>query len=251
MWLVNEGPGVRRDPTYGPDPRAPTTGVRVRVQASSAPASGDRRVAHADGGQEVEQRRGQRAVAGDLELGARGVEPEGLDPRALGPGDARIGLGRVALFVADLAALDVQDVRSRHPVLLDAQLDRAPQAGGRDEPGSVAQDGADVDGLARPWWAPGPAVPPARQRADDRQQVAGALGQLIVHARRHLAVALTREQAVGDHPIEPRAQLLRRDAGQHALQLDEATRAAGEVPDDEQRPLVTHQVERARIGRPL
>ena len=39
--------------------------------------------------------------------------------------------------------------------------------------------------------------------------------------------------------------------GQHALELDEATRAGGEVTDDQQRPLVADEVERPRIWGPL
>ena len=39
--------------------------------------------------------------------------------------------------------------------------------------------------------------------------------------------------------------------GQHALQLDEPARTGGEVTDDEQRPLVADEVERACVGRPL
>ena len=39
--------------------------------------------------------------------------------------------------------------------------------------------------------------------------------------------------------------------GQHALQLDEPPRTGGEVTDDEKRPLVADEVERAGVGRPL
>jgi hypothetical protein len=35
------------------------------------------------------------------------------------------------------------------------------------------------------------------------------------------------------------------------LELDEAARAGGEVTDDEERPLVADEVERARVRRPL
>ena len=118
-------------------------------------------------------------------------------------------------------------------------------------PGREAEDRADVDVLALARRAPGPVVAPARERAEHGHQLARALGQLVVHARRHLAVALARQQAVGDHPVQPRAQLLGRDAGQHALQLDEPARAGGEVADDEQRPLVAHEIERAGVRRPL
>ena len=81
-------------------------GARIAV----AQRSGDGRRAHGDGGEEVEQALGDDRVAGDLELGARGVEPEGLHPRALGPLDASVGLGRAALLVAHARVLDVQDV---------------------------------------------------------------------------------------------------------------------------------------------
>ena len=118
-------------------------------------------------------------------------------------------------------------------------------------PGRAAQDRADVDALAGARRAPGPLVAPARERADDRQQVARALGQLVVDPRRDLAVALAGQEAVGDHAVQPRAQLLGGDPRQDPLQLDEAAGAAGEVADDEQGPLVTHEIEGARVGRPL
>ena len=65
----------------------------------------------------------------------------------------------------------------------------------------------------RPGRVPAPARAPARERADHGQQLAGALGQLVVDPRRHLAVALAGEQAVGDHPVQARAQLLGGDPG--------------------------------------
>ena len=122
---------------------------------------------------------------------------------------------------------------------------------GVEHPGREAEDRADVDVLARARGAPGPVVAPAGERAEHGHQLARALGQLVVHARRHLAVALARQQAVGDHAVQARAQLLGRDAGQHALELDEAPRAGGEIADDQQRPLVADEVERAGVGRPL
>jgi hypothetical protein len=45
--------------------------------------------------------------------------------------------------------------------------------------------------------------------------------------------------------------LLGRDSGQDALQLDEAPRPRREVPNDQQRPLIADEIERARVGRPL
>ncbi len=93
--------------------------------------------------------------------------------------------------------------------------------------------------------------PQRGERADDRQQPAGALGQLVVDARRHLAVALSGQQPIGDHAVQARAQLLGRDPGQHALQLDEASRAGDEVADDQEGPLVPHEVQRPRVGGPL
>ena len=55
--------------------------------------------------------------------------------------------------------------------------------------------------------------PQRGERADDGQQAAGPLGELVVHARRDLAVPLAGEQAVGDHAVQPGAELLGRDAG--------------------------------------
>ena len=120
-----------------------------------------------------------------------------------------------------------------------------------EHPGGEAEDRADVDVLARARGAPGPVVAPAGERAEHGHQLARALGQLVVHARRHLAVALAGEQAVGHHAVQARAQLLGRDAGQHALQLDEAARAGGQIADDQQRPLVADEVEGASVRRPL
>src|SRR6185312_5804937 len=57
--------------------------------------------------------------------------------------------------------------------------------------------------------------------------------------------------AVRDHAVEARAELLGRDAREHPLELDEATRARGEVTNDQQRPFVADEVERPRIWGPL
>ena len=118
-------------------------------------------------------------------------------------------------------------------------------------PGTRAQDRADVDRTRPDAAGTTPSVAPARERADDGQQVTRPLGELVVHARRHLAVALAGQQAVGNHAVEPRAQLLGRDPGQHPLQLDEAAGTSDQVADDQQRPLVANQIERARVWRPL
>ena len=135
---------------------------------------------------------------------------------------------------------------------LDDQLDRALDAGRRlEHAGREAEDGADVDVLARARRRPRPVIAPAGERADDRHQLARALGELVVHPRRDLAVTLTGQQAVGHHPVQARAELLGRDARQHALELDEAPRSGRQVADDQQRPLVAHQVEGARVRRPL
>ena len=116
-----------------------------------------------------------------------------------------------------------------------------------DSPGA-AQDRADVDRLALARAAPGPLVAPRGQRAEHGHEVARAFGELVVDARRHLAVALAGEQAVGDHAVQARAKLLGGDPGEDALQLDETTRAGGQVAHDEQGPLVPDQVKGARIG---
>ena len=99
--------------------------------------------------------------------------------------------------------------------------------------------------------APGPLVAPARERAEHRHQLACALGQLVVDAGRDLAVALAGQHAVGDHPIQPRAQLLGGDSRQHALQLDEPARTGGKVTDDQERPFIPHEIEGTGIRRPL
>ena len=151
------------------------------------------------------------------------------------------------LIVTQVAALGRARPRRRRP----ARRRPRGRRGGSSRPGArrkIAPTLTSSPGARR---GPRPVVAPLRERAEHRHQVARALGQLVVDARRHLAVALTREQAVGDHPVQARAQLLRGDAGQHALQLDEAPRAGGEVADDQQRPLVADKIERACIGGPL
>ncbi len=120
-----------------------------------------------------------------------------------------------------------------------------------EQPGGEPEDRAEVDRLRRARRAPRPLVAPAGELAEDRHQLARALGQLVVHPGRNLAVALTGEHAVGDHAVESRAQLLGRDAREHPLQLDEPSRSGGQVANDEQRPFVADQVERPSVGRPL
>ena len=107
------------------------------------------------------------------------------------------------------------------------QVDAAARrpAGGVSSPGASRKIAPTLTSSPLARAGPGPVVAPARERAEHRHQLARALGQLVVDARRHLAVALAGEQAVGDHAVQARAQLLGRDPGQHALQLDEAARA--------------------------
>ena len=88
--------------------RSPIASTRAVWRGSGR--SGDGRRTHGDGGEEVEQALRDAGVAGDLELGARGIEPEGLHPRALGTLDAGVRLGRAALLVDDVAVVDVQNV---------------------------------------------------------------------------------------------------------------------------------------------
>lgn len=134
----------------------------------------------------------------------------------------------------------------------DGQLDGAAQRSRqRDQSRREPEDGTDVDRLGATRLGPRPFVAPARKRAEDRDEVAGPVGQLVVDARRHLAVPLAGQQSVGDHAVQARAQLLRRDAGQRALQLDETARPADEVAHDQQRPLVADEIQCARVGRPL
>src|SRR4051794_33725577 len=166
------------------------------------------------------------AVAGEGQ-GVRGaLGAERADPGIPAAADGRAG----ALALARLADLDAAARRGEavaaigHVALaLDDQVDAPLHAGWRlDHAGREAEHGADIDVLARARRAPGPVVAPAGELADHRHQLARALGQLIVHPRRHLAVPLTGEQPVGDHPVQPRPQLLGGDAWEHPLELDEA-----------------------------
>ncbi len=135
---------------------------------------------------------------------------------------------------------------------LHDQLDGALEPRRRlEDPWRQAENGADVDVLTGAWRAPRPGVAPARERAEDGDQFARTLRQLIVDSWRNLAIALPREEPVGHHAVQPRAQLLRGDSGQDALKLDEPARPGGEITDDEQRPLVTHEIQGARVWRPL
>ncbi len=147
--------------------------------------------------------------------------------------DQVLALGRVALGLHDQ---------------LDSALEPRRR---RQHSRRQAEDRADVDVLSRPRRGPRPVVAPPRQSAEHGDQLTRPLGQFVVHARRYLAVALAGEQAVGHHAVQPRAQLFRRDARKHALQLDEPARASGKITDDEQRPLVAHEIERAGVRRPL
>ena len=135
---------------------------------------------------------------------------------------------------------------------LHDQLDGALEPRwGLENPWRQAENRADIDVLAWPWRAPRPVIAPARERAEDGNQLARAFRQLVVDTRRNLAVALTRKQAVGHHAVQPRTQLLRGDARQDALELDEPARTGSEITDDEQRPLVTDEIQGARVRRPL
>ena len=152
----------------------------------------------------------------------------------------RLTIERVLLGLAVLRAVG------------DRQLHGAAQRSRqREEPRREPEDGTDVDRLVATRLGPRPLVAPARERAEDRDEVAGPFRQLVVDARRHLAVALAGQQAVGDHAVQARTQLLRRDARQRALELDEPARTADEVAHDQQRPLVADEIQGARVRRPL
>jgi hypothetical protein len=163
----------------------------------------------------------------------------------------RVGLGRGALLDPHAAVAGDQRVVLRGlGVAPDRELDHALDARVH-QPRRRPEDGADVDPFALARRAPGVAVAPPRELPDDRHQPLRALGQLVVDARGHLAVALPREQAVGHHAVEPRAQLLGRDARQCALDLDEATRPGRKIAHDQERPLVTDEIEGAAVRGPL
>ena len=193
------------------------------------------------------------ALPGHVQRADRPVGAERADPRLDRARHDGVGGALRALVDLDPA---VGGRQAEDPVLLGrprprGRRCRALRARRLQHAGREPEDRADVDVLALARPAPGPVVAPARERAEHRHELARALGQLVVHARRHLAVALARQQAVGDHAVQPRAQLLGGDAGQHALQLDEAPRAGGEVTDDQERPLVAHEIEGAGVRRPL
>jgi hypothetical protein len=211
-------------------------------------------LARAGAGEAVEHGAGQPVAAGDLQRVDGAVRAE--RPHPGGDGAAH---GRRRLRAADLRDLHAPGLEG-HEILalgrfflgLDDQLDGALEPRRRlEHAGGEAEDRAHVDVLARPRRAPRPVIAPAGERAQHRDELARALGQLVVHARRHLAVALAREQAVGHHAVQPRAQLLGGDAGQDALELDEPARSGGKIADDEERPLVAHEVQGPGVRRPL
>jgi hypothetical protein len=69
-------------------------------------------------------------------------------------------------LVAGRQAKRPQRIGGRRVVGLDDQLDRSLETGRRlQEPWRQAENGADIDVLARAWRAPGPIVAPARERA--------------------------------------------------------------------------------------
>ena len=182
-WRVVAVGALRHHPRPRERRGRPIASIRA-VSRGSAGAQATAAARTATAARKSSRRSATLGVAGDLELGARGVQAEGLDPCALGSFDPGVRLGGGALLVGDVGVLDVQDVHARARAVGDPQLDRAPQPERRGEARGAAQDGADIDRLARARRAPGPAVAPAGQRADHGQQVAGALGQLVVHARR-------------------------------------------------------------------
>ena len=112
-----------------------------------------------------------------------------------------------------------------------------------DTPSPAESVTADVDSLVGPRCGPGPLIAPPREFAENRHQLAGALGELVVDARRDLAIALTGEHSIGDHAVEPGTQLFSGDAGQDTLQLDKPAGAGGEIADDQQSPFVAHEIE--------
>ncbi len=127
----------------------------------------------------------------------------------------------------------------------------------RSPPGAEISPGASLKiaprstDSVRPRRAPCPLVAPPGQLAEDRHQLARPRRELVVHARRNLAVALAGEHAVGDHPVQPRAELLGRDPGKDPLELDEPAWTGGEIADDQKRPFVADKVERPGVRRPL
>src|SRR5205085_5987458 len=113
---------------------------------------------------------------------------EGVDPGAFRPGDLCVGLRLGALLDRRGTASDDERVLLGLAVLRtlgDRQLHGAAQRSRqREEPRSEPEDGTDVDRLVAARLGPRPLVAPARERAEDRDEVTGSIGQLVVDARR-------------------------------------------------------------------
>ena len=191
------------------------------------------------------------ALPSDLKPVTIALRRERVDPGGDGASDPRIG-ARWRVLADRRGPVGERDrVRRAFAAGLDRQLDDTAATVRGHETRREPEDRSDVDRLIGAGWAPGPLVAPARKLAEDRHQRAGTFGQLVVDARRYLAIALPGEHPVGDHAVQPRAQLLGGDSGQHTLELDEPARAGREITDDQEGPLVSDKVERARIGGPL
>ena len=119
------------------------------------------------------------------------------------------------------------------------------------QPGREPEDGADVNTLRRAGHSPRPLVAPASKLAEDRHELLGSFGELVIHARRNLAVALA-GRACRRRPCGSGANAIARSKSQEGCAA--ARRSGGarrKVADDEQGPLVTDQIEGPGIRRPL
>ena len=180
---------------------------------------------------------------------------EGAHPGLRVAGDPGVGVRGRLLCDRRAVAADHQRV-ARLLAIVAAVANQQFDGAGRSlawsqKPRSEPEDRAHVDAFRRARRAPRPLVAPSGQLAEDRHQVQGPFGELIVDARRDLPVSLPGEHAVGDHPVQPGTELFSRDSRQDALELDKPPRAGREVADDQQRPLVADEIECACIRRPL
>src|SRR2546425_10411701 len=95
------------------------------------------------------------------------------------------------------------------------------------------------------------ALAPLAHCRNDRTHALAAVGQLVLEPGRMLAVEAPRDQSLLLQRLEARGKRVGRHAGERVLQILEALRALDQqIAQDENRPALADQVERARDRAP-
>src|SRR5262249_53588663 len=140
--------------------------------------------------------------------------------------------------------VEADDVRA-----IGGEAQHPRDAATRPHPAALEVSPHGVDGAARVNRLAGARAPDGVVETPDQQRIEDGLEPLAFRCEPipdlTLSPLLALDDAVRFERPQPRAQPLRRDRGQRAAQITESPRAGQEIADDEQRPFLADDFERA------